>query len=266
MSILSHRGTGPPSRSALLNMQHGNRVITHRANRLLAALEPEDFAVLEPHLEFIELQNGKVIYEAGAPITHAYFPHKAIVSLLTILDNGGTVEMAGFGREAMFGYVSAVVKREALGRYVTQLAGSASRISIERLDGVSRENVKIRQMIQNFTEALMVQTLQTVACNAVHSVEARCCRWILSTHDRLDQDALPLTHEVLAEMLGVQRSTVSSATRTLQTAGLIQQGRGVITVTDRAGLEEMTCECYHAIRGSFERLLPKTYPKFSCKS
>src|SRR5690606_38256594 len=110
----------------------------------------------------------KVIYEAGAPITHAYFPHKALVSLLTILDNGGTVEMAGFGREAMFGYVSAMVKREALGRYVTQLAGSASRISIERLDGISRENVKIGQMIQNFTEALMAQTLQTVACNAVH--------------------------------------------------------------------------------------------------
>jgi len=240
-------------------------VITHRANRLLAALAPEDFAALEPHLEFIELPKGKVVYEAGAPITHAYFPHKAIVSLTTILDNGGSVEMAVFGREAMFGYVGALVTRQSFGRYVTQLAGTASRIPVERLNAISRENAMVRQLISNFTEALLGQTLQTVACNAVHSVEARCCRWILSTHDRLDQDALPLTHETLAEMLGVQRSTVSSVARSLQIAGLIHQGRGVITVTDRAGLEDMSCECYRAIRSNFERLLPGTYPNISCK-
>jgi Mn-dependent DtxR family transcriptional regulator len=98
-----------------------------------------------------------------------------------------------------------------------------------------------------------------VACNAVHSVEERCCRWILSLHDRLDQDTVPLTHEFLADMRGVQRSTVSSITRSLQEAGLIRQGRGVITVTDRAGLEQTSCECYGTVRRSFERLLPHTY-------
>jgi len=117
----------------------------------------------------------------------------------------------------------------------------------------------IQRLVLHLTEALMAQTLQTVACNAVHSVEARCCRWILSTHDRLDQDELPLTQEFLAEMLGVQRSTVSTVIRTLQAAGLIRQGRGAITVVDRAGLERVACECYGKIRRRFERLLPAAY-------
>lgn len=250
---------GRLQRSVRLAMLHGSKTITHRANRLLAALEPEDFAVLEPYLEFVELPKGKVVYEVGAPVTHTYFPHNTIVSLTTILKDGGSVEMAVFGREAMFGFVSALVTRQSFGRYVTQFSGTASRIPVERLNSAGRDNQKIRQLILSFTEALLAQTLQTVACNAVHSVEARCCRWILSTRDRVDHDALPLTHETLAEMLGVQRSTVSSVTRALQMAGLIHQGRGVITITDPVGLEEMSCECYRAVRSSFERLLPRTY-------
>ncbi|MCG7392692.1 Crp/Fnr family transcriptional regulator [Microvirga sp. ACRRW] len=240
-------------------MQHGSKAIIHRKNRLLAALEPEDFRVLEPYLEIVDLPKGKIIYEIGETIRHAYFPHNAIVSLTTILKDGGSVEMAVFGREAMFGLVSALVTRQSYGRYVIRVPGTASRISIEKLNEAGLERPNIRQLVLSFTEALLSQTLQTVACNAVHSVEARCCRWILSTSDRVDQDALPLTHETLAEMLGVQRSTVSSVTRALQIAGLIHQGRGAITITDRAGLEEMSCECYRKIRKSFERLLPATY-------
>ena len=112
-----------------------------------------------------------------------------------------------------------------------------------------------------YGEALLAQTFQTVSCNAVHVVEARCCRWILSMHDRLDSDALPLTHEFLAELLGVQRSTLSLIAHKLQTAGLIRQARGAITVTDRAGLEGAACECYGRIRRTFEELLPKTYAR-----
>jgi CRP-like cAMP-binding protein len=247
-------------------MQHGPKAVKHRTNRLLASLEYEDFVVLEPHLEIVELSKGKVVYEPGAPVTFTYFPHDTIVSLTTILEDGGSVEMAVFGREAMFGFVSAIKTRRSFGRYMTQFSGTASRIPVERLDEAARTRPKIRDLILSFTEALMAQTLQTVACNAVHSVEARCCRWILSTRDRVDHDALPLTHETLAEMLGVQRSTVSSVTRALQIAGMIKQGRGVITITDRAGLEDMSCECYRTIRNSFERLLPSTYGKISCKA
>jgi len=237
-------------------MRSGSKTAHHRANRLLAALEPDDLTWLEPHLEVVELSRGKVIYEAGEPIRYTYFPHDTIVSLVTVLRNGGSVEVAVFGREAAFGFVSALISRQSFGRYIAQLSGTASRITIERMHEAVTARPGIRQLMLRFTEALLTQSLQTVACNAVHSVEARCCRWILSTRDRMDHDTLPLTHELLAEMLGVQRSTVSGVLRTLQMAGLISQGRGVITITDRSGLEETSCECYGLIRQSFERLLP----------
>ena len=164
-------------------------------------------------------------------IRHAYFPHDAIISLVNVMEDGATVEVAVFGREGVAGLLSALVTREAFGRYVVQMAGTASRIAFERLNEVRDTRPNLRQLILRYGEALLAQTFQTVSCNAVHPVEARCCRWILSMHDRADRDTLPLTHEFLAEMLGVQRSTVSVVTRTLQTAGLIRQSRGGITVT-----------------------------------
>jgi CRP-like cAMP-binding protein len=231
----------------------------HRRNRLLAALEPEDFALLEPHLESATLALGQVLYEPGDVIRHAYFPHDAVISLVNIMEDGGSVEVGVFGREGVMGLLSALATREAFGRYVVQMPGTASRVAYERLNEVRNTRPKLRQLIAFYGEALLAQTFQTVSCNAVHVVEARCCRWILSMHDRTDQDTLPLTHEFLAQMLGVQRSTVSVVTRTLQTAGLIRQSRGGITVTDRAGLENVACECYGKIRRHYQRLLPGTY-------
>lgn len=233
----------------------------HRANRLLAALEPEDFACLEPYLESVTLPTGTVLYDTGDIIRHAYFPHHAIVALVAVMNDGGSAEMAVIGREAMVGFISALVSRQSFGRYIVQAPGTASRIDVDRLHEVINLRPKLRELFLRAAEAVMTRVLQNVACNAIHSVEARCCRWILSTHDRLDQDTMPLTHEFLAEMLGVQRSTVSTVTRGLQEAGLIKQNRGMITVTDRAGLEEASCECYGTVRRSFERLLPRTYEK-----
>jgi hypothetical protein len=163
------------------------------------------------------------------------------------------------GCEGVLGVASSLVSRESFGRYIVQLPGAASRIGIERVEKARGESPAVRDLLRRYSEALLKQAFQSIACNGLHSVEARCCRWILSTHDRMHKDTLPLTHEFLAEMLAVQRSTVSLITRTLQTAGLITQSRGVITVTDRAGLEEAACECYAVIRRNFERLLPKTY-------
>ncbi|GEO19350.1 Crp/Fnr family transcriptional regulator [Microvirga aerophila] len=235
----------------------------HRTNRLLAALEPEDFARLEPHLELVNLTLKQVLYETGDTITYAYFPHDAIISFVNVMEDGHTVEISVFGREGVSGVVSALVTREAFGRYIVQMAGTASRIRFEHLNQVRDSSPKLQQLILRYGEVLLAQTFQTVACNAVHAVEARCCRWILSMHDRADQNILPLTHEFLAEMLGVQRSTVSVVARTFQTAGLIRQSRGGITVTDRAGLEGMACECYSRIRRIYQRLLPGTYPQLS---
>jgi CRP-like cAMP-binding protein len=233
--------------------------INHRANRLLAALEPDDFAALEPHLHGVWLQQDQVLYEAGDPLRHAYFPHNTVVSLVAVLKDGRSAEMAVYGREGGLGLVSAVTASPSFGRYVVQASGTASRIELERLHEVIGTRPKVRQLVLRFSEAMMARVLQNVACNAVHSVEARTCRWILSLHDRLDRDTVPLTHEFLADMLGVQRTTVSSITRSLQEAGFIKQGRGVITVTDRAGLEGASCECYGTVRRTFERLLPHTY-------
>jgi CRP-like cAMP-binding protein len=233
--------------------------VSHCTNRLLAALEPDDFAALEPHLELVALTRGQVLYELGDIISHAYFLHNAIISLVNVMEDGATNEVAVFGREGVVGLLSALVTREAFGRYIVQMTGTASRIAFDGLNEVRNTRPKLRQLIMNYGEAFLAQTFQTVSCNALHPVEARCCRWILSMHDRAEGDTLPLTHEFLAEMLGVQRSTISVVTRTLQTAGLIYQNRGSITILDRVGLEETTCECYGRIRRVYQRLLPGTY-------
>jgi CRP-like cAMP-binding protein len=231
----------------------------HLANRLLAALKPEDFSLVERNLEIVTLKPAEILYEAGDDVRYAYFPHDGMVSLVAVLEEGVSAEVAVFGREGVMGFVSSLVTRVSFGRYVVQVPGTASRIEAGRLRQAVESSPDIRHLFQRYTEALLAQTFQTVACNAVHSVEARCCRWVLATHDRVNRDDLPLTHEFLAEMLGVQRPTVSLITRTLQSAGLIRQGRGVLTVVDRDGLEKAACGCYRAIRSSFERLLPGTY-------
>jgi CRP-like cAMP-binding protein len=233
--------------------------LDHRANRLLAALEPADFAALEPHLEIVDLPKGAVLYDAGESIRYTYFPHDAIVSLVEVMEDGRVAEVALFGREGLVGLLSAIISGEALGRYVVLVSGTASRISVKQMRRVLVLRSRLRRMVAAFNEALLAQAFHTVACNALHPVEARCCRWLLNTHDRLDQDILPLTHEILAAMLGVQRSTVSTVLRTLQTTDLIEQRRGGIVVTDRAALEQATCECYHKVRLRVEKVLPGTY-------
>ncbi|WP_046866272.1 Crp/Fnr family transcriptional regulator [Microvirga massiliensis] len=231
----------------------------HRPNRLLAAMEHEDFTRIDSQLDIADLPRGKVLYEIGESIQYGYFPHDAVVSLLAVMKDGASAEMAVFGCEGVCGFISASVSRRSFGRYVVQVPGRASRIAVEPLQAAFDASMPLRELLRRYTEALLTQTFQTVACNALHNVEAHCCRWILSTHDRVKRDTLPLTHEFLAEMLGVQRSTLSIITRTLQTAGLISQSRACITVQDRASLEDVACECYRTVRRNFERLLPKTH-------
>src|SRR3712207_6007126 len=228
----------------------------HRRNWLLAALEPEDLAYLEPHLEVVDLPKGTILYEAGDPIRYTYFPHDTFVTLLNIMEEGQFVEVASFGREGLFGLISAIVSREAFGRYKVQVPGTASRITIDRMQEAMQARPNIRRLILGYSEALLAQTFQTVSCNAFHTVEARCCNWIMSTRDRIDTDLLPLTHADLAELMGVQRSTISTLLRTFQVQGLITQQRGGIIIADRPGLEEMTCECYGKICRTFARLRP----------
>ncbi|MBB3021354.1 CRP-like cAMP-binding protein [Microvirga lupini] len=168
--------------------------------------------------------------------------------------------MTVFGHVALFGLASALATRRSLGRYVVQVSGTASRLDTEVLRQVFEARPAVRGLCLQFIEAMLAQALQAMACNTVHSVEARCCRWLLTLHDRIGQDALPLTHDHLSQMLGVQRSTVSLVTGALQTSGLIEQGRGVITITDRPGLEQAVCGCYGIMRQRTEQILRSPQP------
>jgi CRP-like cAMP-binding protein len=232
------------------------RASSHRDNRLLAALEPDDFTCLEPHLEVVHLKRRQVLYEIGDTIRYAYFPHNTVISLVAVIEDGSAAEMSLYGPEGVSGLVAGAITRQAFGRYIVQLTGTASRIDIDTMYEVISARPNIQRLLRHFTEATMARVLQSVACNAVHSVEARCCRFILMTHYRLDQDVLALTHEFLAERLGVQRTTVSAVMSKLQNKGLIQKVRGGIIVTNPSGLEAEACECYSRIREMLERVLP----------
>jgi len=230
-------------------------------NVLLASLTSEDIRWLEPRLECVDLPRGMVLSEQGRSLHHIYFPHSAVVSLIKELQNGQTAEMASFGREALVGFSFDSLPAPSFGRYMVQIPGTASRIAHDRLRDAMASRPGIRTMILRYTEILWVLSLQNVACNAVHNVEARCCRWIVATHDRVDRNDLPLTHEALAEMLGVQRSTVTEVMRGLQKKGLVRQDRGSVTVLNRSGLQEAACECYGVLREKYLQLLSRVHGK-----
>jgi CRP-like cAMP-binding protein len=191
------------------NMLDAGPVQGHRANKLLAALESEDFACLKPHLEMVTLQQGQVLCETKQPLHYAYFPHNVIISLMAVMHDGRAAEMSVFGSEGVTGLTGAAVTNQAFGRYVVHLNGMASRIKIAKMHEVISTRPTIQRLMRHFMEAQMARVLQNVACNAIHSVEARCARLILSTSHRVDQEVIPLTHESWADRMGVQRSTVS---------------------------------------------------------
>ena len=232
--------------------------IPENRNRLLAALPPEDLGLLGPHLVHLTMEKGALICEPGDPIEYVYFPHDCVVSLMTLMSRGVAVESSTIGREGAFGLGAAVSPRVALSRAIIQVAGRASRIEVPRLREVWKQSDELRSLVDRHSEALYGHAIQSVACNALHSVEARFCRWLLSCRDRIDNDTINLTQEFLADMLGVQRTTVTAVARALQAAGLIQYRRGVVDIVDRAGLEAIACECYGAVRRTYDRLIPET--------
>lgn len=228
-------------------------------NRLLASLSPEDFGYIAAQLSHQDLEKGKLLYDPGDQIDTVYFPHDCVISLMTLMDNGAAIESATIGREGGLGLMSAISPRQSLSRAIVQAPGGASRISATALrEGVERSPV-LRDLIERHNEALFGHAIQSVACNALHAVEARFCRWLLSCRDRIDTDTVSLTQEFLADMLGVQRTTVTAVAGSLQTKGLIRYRRGVVDILDRPGLEAIACECYGTVRGIYDRLLPDSF-------
>ena len=225
-------------------------------NRLLSALPSEDRALLTPHLSPVDLEKGRLLYDPGDLIDQVYLPHDCVISLMTLMENGAAIESATIGREGALGLMAAVAPRQSLSRAIVQVPGSALRISANALHDVWKRSAALRDLVDRHNEALFGHAIQSVACNALHAVEARFCRWLLSCHDRIDSHTISLTQEFLADMLGVQRTTVTAVAGSLQSKGLIRYRRGVVDILDRAGLEAITCECYAAVRRGYERLLP----------
>jgi len=226
-------------------------------NRLLDALPAEDFALIAPQLSQVDLERGRLLYDPGDLIDVVYFPHDGVISLMTLMANGAAIESATIGREGALGLMAAVGPRQSLSRALVQTPTRASRLGAATLHEAWEKSPKIRDLVDRHTEALFGHAIQSVACNALHSVEARFCRWLLTCHDRISNDTVALTQEFLADMLGVQRTTVTAVARALQEKGAIRYRRGVVDIMDRAILEQQACECYGVIRRTYERLLPE---------
>jgi len=222
---------------------------------LLGAMEAASRARIAPHLEPLVLKLGDVVCEAGGVLKHAYFPQSAVLSLLTVLENGSAIETANIGREGAFGLFAAMYSRVSFNRCLVQFEGGMVRCPIDFLRSEFEHSEHVRNLFVSYSETLLSQVQQTVACNALHSTEERMCRWLLMMHDRAEGEALPYTHEFLSHMLGANRKSVTLAAQSLQAAGLISYRRGKIQVVNRAGLEQASCECYAIVRERFEAFL-----------
>jgi len=226
-----------------------------RSNQLLGALQTASRERIEPHLEPVRFKLGAVVCEAGGLLKHAYFPQGSVLSLLTVLENGAAIETANIGREGAFGLFAAMYSRVSFNRCIVQLEGSMVRCPIELLQSEFRNSEHVRDLFVSYSETLLSQVQQTVACNAMHTTEERMCRWLLMMHDRAEGESLPYTHEFLAHILGANRKSVTLAAQSMQSAGLISYKRGTIQVLDRPGLEKASCECYAIVRERFDAFL-----------
>jgi CRP-like cAMP-binding protein len=233
--------------------------VTPRAsNRLLAAIAPADFDLIEPHLELIPLRRGQVLVEPGEDVMVTYFPaERTMVSVLIVTSDGHEVEAATIGREGALGGIVSAGAKPAYGRAAVQIPGSAFAVPTVTLEEAKAASPALRELFARYADALLAQMMQSIACNALHSVEERCCRWLLAAHDRAGKQVLQLTQEALAEMLGVQRTTVTAVLQGLEAKGVVRGRRGSVEIADRAGLERLACECHQAVEDHFATMLPE---------
>ena len=225
-------------------------------NRVLGALPAEDLARVQRHLELVWLEPHDELFELGSPIRYVYFPETAVISLVSTVGNGVTVEIGTAGSEGMVGLPVFLTADTSPARAFAQIAGFAGRMNADVFTRLSAAPGRLHKLLLRYAQAFLTQIAQTAACNAAHLVEARCARWILMTHDRVAIDEFALTQESLSFMLGVRRAGAMVAMRALKEAGLVRYTHGRVVVVDRRGLESASCECYRVVREHFERLLP----------
>ena len=224
-------------------------------NQLLNRLPQAQFAELFRRLKLIPLESGQVIYEARSKIEYAYFPTSGTLSAVVVVAAGNMIEVATVGREGAAGLPAFVEAQTSPNRVFCQVPGEALRIESNLLERAAQKDGPFRRLLFQYQAAFMFQVSQSVACNGLHGLTQRCCRWLLMTHDRVDGDEIHLTHEFLAAMLGARRSSVTEALQVLKEKGLVDYGRGKITVVNRQGMEAGSCECYESVRAEYARLL-----------
>jgi CRP-like cAMP-binding protein len=225
-------------------------------NRLLKRLGADDLAQLQPGLTKVAMTRNTVLHRAGAPIEQVYFPLSGMISVLAMMRTGEAIETAIIGREGVSGAAVGVNGARSAGQTVVQIAGSALQIQSSKFIALYRTSTSFRTLMSDYQTVLLLQAQQSAACHALHSVEARLCRWLLQSQDITGSDIVPLTQEFLSHMLGVQRTSVSLSAHALQKAGLIRYSRGVITVLNREGLKETACECYEVVREYIDKAIP----------
>jgi CRP-like cAMP-binding protein len=230
---------------------------TTRGNQLLDALPEAEWLRWQPQLEQVDLPLGMVLYESGTTMGHVYFPTSAIVSLLYVLENGASAEIAVVGHEGVVGIAIFMGGGSTPSRAVVQSAGKGLRLRAGAMKDEFGSSGPVMHLLLRYTQALITQMTQTAVCNRHHSLDQQLCRWLLLSLDRLPGDNLVMTQELIANMLGVRREGVTEAALSLQRAGLISYARGHIKVLDRPGLELRTCECYQVVKTEYDRLLPR---------
>jgi CRP-like cAMP-binding protein len=235
-------------------MDRANRSEAAVENRLLAALPGSAYERLLPALEPVSLSLRQTIYEAEQPIEYVYFVRVGVISMVSVMQDGTIIEVATVGNEGMVGLPVFLGADTIAMHAFVQIPGAAMRMKATALREEVRNGGALAALLQRYTQALLIQIAQGAACNRVHSIEERCARWLLMTHDRVGADEFPLTQKFLSQMLGARRASVNRAARVLQQAGFIRYRRGQITILDREGLESAACECYTVIKREYERL------------
>jgi CRP-like cAMP-binding protein len=228
-----------------------------RENSLLAALPDPEWQRWEPLLEPVDMPLGEVLYESGTTLTHVYFPTTAIVSLLYVMENGASAEIAVVGNEGIVGIALFMGGESTPSRAVVQSAGHGFRLKAQLMKDEFERGGPVLHLLLRYTQALITQMSQTAVCNRHHTIDQQLCRWLLLSLDRLRVNELAMTQQLISNMLGVRREGVTEAANKLQQAGLISYIRGCITVLDRPGLELRTCECYAVVKKEYDRLLPE---------
>lgn len=234
---------------------------TPQQNHLLAALSAEMQRRLFPHLELVSLPLGKVLYESGDTLRHVYFPTNAIVSLLYVMESGASAEISVVGNDGLIGIALFMGGESTPSRGIVQSAGYAYRLLGQRLKDEFNRHGELLQLMLRYTQALITQMAQTAVCNRHHSIDQQLCRWLLLSMDRLPNNQLTMTQELIANMLGVRREGVTEAAGKLQELGVIEYNRGHITILDRPRLEQLSCECYAVVKKETDRLLPNISPR-----